>query len=649
MTGKSTLIIVALVLLAIFFGILAGAAYTFTRDLPQIRSLEEYHPSSVTRIHSSDRILLAELFAERRDPVPIDIIPEALKTALVTTEDRSFYSHIGVDLKGITRAVIRDIIAGEFVEGASTITQQLAKTLFLTPQKTITRKLKEAVLAFQLERRYTKDEILTLYLNQIYFGSGAYGVESAAQIFFGKSVTDLTIEECALIAAMPKAPSRYSPLVNPQLAKKRRNIVLKQMKTVGLITESQYRQLANKPLTLAKRRQKELKAPYFIEYIKPVLEEVIGSSKLYQGGLKIQTTLNYSLQQAAEAAVVDGLGQLEARMTQRGLTDAAPQGALVALNVHTGAILAMVGGKDFYESPFNRAVDALRQPGSAFKPILYAYAIEKGFAQNKLILDAPVVYKGGAQGKDWRPENFSKTYQGEMTLRKALSLSKNIPAVRLMESLSPTAVIAFAKQFGIHSRLLPNLSLALGTSETTLIELTAAYGVFPNGGKRMDAYGIRTIVDHQGMTIWHAKTQPAIAMSAIGAAIMVDMLQGVVQEGTGKRAKSIGRPVAGKTGTANSYKDALFVGFSPSIATGVWVGTDPHTTLGRGETGAKAALPIWTAFMAKAMETRVYEHFGIPDGVVRVPINPDTGSRATPDHPAAVPALFVKGTAPLNP
>ena len=335
---RKTFLMVSLIVGAILMGAVAGAFLSLTSDLPQIRSLESFKPSAVTRIYSADKVLLAELFAERRDPVPLNVIPQHLKDAIIATEDRNFYQHSGVDLKGILRAVIKDIWAREFVEGASTITQQLAKTLFLTPQKTLMRKLKEAVLAFQLERRYTKDEILEFYLNQVYFGSGAYGVESAARIFFGKSVDALTLPECALIAGMPKAPSVYSPLVNRSRAAARRNLVLRQMKKNGIISDADYRNALAAPVPVSEGRRKALKAPYFVEYIKPLLETTTGSSGLYQEGLVVATTLSYRLQEAAEAAVADGLLQLEKRMKQQGEKDPLPQSALIALDISTGGM-----------------------------------------------------------------------------------------------------------------------------------------------------------------------------------------------------------------------------------------------------------------------------------------------------------------------
>lgn len=627
-------------------GAVAGGFMALTYDLPQIRWLETYHPEAITRVFSADKILLSELYSERRDPVPLAVIPDYLKKALVTTEDRKFYQHSGVDLKGITRAVVKDIKARQFVEGASTITQQLAKTLFLTPKKDLLRKIKEAILAFQLERRYTKDEILELYLNQVYFGSGAYGVESAARIFFGKPVNQLDLAECALVAGMPKSPSRYSPLVNRALALKRRNTVLKQMHDTGVISDSEYQTAVNEELLTAGGSKNPAKAPYFVEYIKIFLEEELGVSILYKDGLSVYTTLDFELQQAAEKAVANGLAELQNRMKNQNLNHQEPQAALIALDVKTGGILAMVGGIDFNRSAFNRAVSARRQPGSAFKPIVYALAVEKGYSQNMMILDAPIVFKSGKDGDAWKPQNFSKRFKGEMTMRHALAISQNIPAVRLAENLGLESVVSFAHLLGIESHLSPYLSLALGTSEVTLLELVSSYAVFANKGERAEPISVTEIVDRQDRAIWKAKTSKRIVMSRAGAAITTNMLEGVIINGTGRKARLIKHPIAGKTGTTNNYKDALFIGFSPGIAVGVWVGQDLGDSLGQKETGAKAALPIWIDFMSAALDNTPHQYFDIPDDVIQTRINPETGKPASDGSPNAVNALFVKGTEP---
>jgi penicillin-binding protein 1A len=644
--SRKILTVVAVLLAGISAGALVGAFFAFTHDLPQIQELENFRPQAVTRIYSADKMLLSELFQEKRDPVPLADIPRYLTAALVATEDRKFYKHSGVDLKGIARAIIKDIRAGQFVEGASTITQQLAKTLFLTPRKSIVRKIKEAILAFQLERRYTKDEILALYLNQVYFGSGAYGVQSAAEVFFGKSIRDLSLAECALIAGMPKSPSSYSPLVNKDLARLRRDTVLNQMLSMDIISEAEYQQALNEEIHLKDRNKNFSRAPYFVEYVQNKLEEILGADNLYKGGLSIYTTLDSKLQAAAQKAVNEGLIELEKRMVQSNIQPLDPQAALICLDIKSGGILAMVGGEDYYQSPFNRATAARRQPGSAFKPIVYAYAIEQGFAQNTMILDAPVVYKGADKGQDWRPENFSQTYLGEITLRKALAISQNIPAVRLIEMLGPLSVAQFAHRLGIESKLSPDLSLALGTSEISLINLTGAYAVFPREGKWIEPFGVMAVADRRGRIIWSAKPPKRLVMSRAGAAIITNMLEGVVSEGTARQAMTLKATVAGKTGTTDNYNDALFVGFSPAVASGVWVGRDSGGTIGEKETGARAALPIWIQFMQTALAGDSPQKFDLPDNVNKLPMDPQTGLLTTQESKGTVLALFKKGTGP---
>jgi penicillin-binding protein 1A len=623
-----------------------GVFFALIHDLPQIRALEDFAPSAVTRVYSADQVLLAELFAEKRDPIALEAVPEFLTAAVIATEDRKFYRHSGLDLKGIARAAFRNLQAGEFVEGASTLTQQLAKTLFLDPRKTLARKIKEAVLAIQLERRYTKGEILELYLNQIYFGSGAYGVESAARLYFGKSAANLKLAECALIAAMPRSPSRYSPLVNPDLALQRRNLVLRQMRETGAITERQFLRASKAPLAPLQPERQAAKAPYFVDRVRNFLEETIGADMLYKGGLRIDTTLEDRLQRAAEKAVSEGVAAFSVRAEARDRISPAPQAALVALEVQSGRILAMVGGTDYAKSPYNRAVTALRQPGSAFKPIVYAYAVEKGIPQNELILDAPIVYRSASGGRDWKPQNFSGSHRGEITLRRALAVSQNIPAVRLMERLRPERVIEFAHRLGIRSELRPNLSLALGSSEVHLMELVAAYSVFANQGRKTDPLAVTRVRDRNGRSLVQFKSERTAAMSRASAAIVTDMLTGVVQEGTAGKARVLGRSVAGKTGTTSDNRDAMFIGYSPTIAAGVWVGFDDGHPLGQGEGGSRTALPIWVQFMQEALREAPPAYFDFPDDVVRVPMNPHTGRPASEADGTAVQALFLRGSEP---
>ncbi|MCP3924422.1 MAG: PBP1A family penicillin-binding protein [Desulfobacterales bacterium] len=624
-----------------FSGILTGFFYTFTSDLPEIRELNSFKPSEVTKVYTSDNQLLTEFYIERRRQVSITDIPAHLKNAIVMTEDRNFYSHIGVDIKGIFRAIVKDIIAGEFVEGASTITQQLAKTLFFTSKKTIVRKIKEAIVALQIERRYTKDEILALYLNQIYLGSGAYGVDSASKTYFGKTVTDCDLSESAMLAALPRSPSRYSPLNNLKLAVKRRNIVLKVLLKTNKINRVTYDKAIKTKLKLSETNKKQI-AQHFVEFIRNKMEKELGPSILYKGGLSIYTTINMGFQKEAENSALKHMKRLKIRMKRNGISKPDPECALIALNNKNGAIISMIGGLNYMKSAFNRATIAKRQPGSAFKPIVYAYAIEQGFSQNNILLDSPIVFKTGS--KIWRPENFSKTFLGEITMRKALALSKNIPAIRLIDKLGTNSVSAFGNKLGIKNTLRQNLSLALGTSEVTLINLTSTYSVFSNMGQKNTPFPIEKVIDKNGKIIFRKRVIKEIVMSRSGAAIISNMLEGVVKEGTAKKASFLSRPVAGKTGTTDNYIDALFVGFSPETTVGVWVGNDNNTTLGKGETGARAALPIWIDYMNKTFENQSINYFDIPDNTKNVHIDPDTGKRDESER--SVSALFKKGKEP---
>ncbi len=607
-------------------GMTIGACIAFFQDLPQIRSLETFKPSAVTRVYSADNVILAEFYAEKRDPVSLALIPHDLISALLATEDRNFYKHSGIDLKGILRAAIHNIRAKKIKEGASTVTQQLAKTLFLTPRKTPERKIREAVLAFQLERRYTKDEILEFYLNQIYFGSGAYGVAAAARVFFGKSVRDLNLAECAMIAAMPRSPSRYSPMVNKSLALERRNIVLKQMRDIGIITESDYLSAVNTPISLAEGPKRARRAPVFTEYVKESVEESLGADLLYRGGLTVMTSLDFKMQQIAEELTADHLYQMEEKMKQRGIKDIDLECELISLDVESGGILAMVGGRDFQKSPGSRAssqeqekaweqeqnspMNVKRPAGAVFQTFVYAKAIEQGFSPNTMILDAPVVYKKAKDGKDWRPGNVSGAYHGEITLRKAFTLSENIPVIKLTEMLEPDSAAQFGHALGIESALCADLSLGLGASEVTLSELTAAYSVFPNKGKRIRPFGLIQISDSSGRILWQTVPEKRMVMSRAAAAVMTDMLKTAMDE-TDVRKIKIRHPTAGKGGSAANDSDSFFIGFSPSVTTGVRVGTDTGSRK-KEKIAPQAAFSVWADYMEKILADTKSQEFDIP-------------------------------------
>ena len=645
---KRTVILAALILLAgIVCGSTIGAFLTLTHDLPRIQELEDFRPSSVTTVLSAEGKVLGEFFVEKRVPVDLDEIPPYLRQAVVATEDRRFYEHAGLDWRGIGRAILKDIRAGRFKEGGSTITQQLAKVLFLNPEKTIQRKLKEAILALQIEKRYRKDEILSLYLNQIYLGSGAYGVEAAANRYFDKHVWELDLAECALIAGLPRGPTLYSPLVNPDKALSRRATVLKNLRHTGYITDEQYREALDEPLQLKAGSDLGAVAPYFIAYIRPQLEEILGENLLYRGGLTIQTTIKEGWQRVAQTALESGLLALEGRHPSKAPEEEQPQGAVIILDARTGMILTMVGGRDYENSQFNRATMAYRQPGSAFKPIIYAYALEKGYTQADRIWDGPVSYPQ-AGGTIWEPQNYSGGFEGEITLRKALEISQNIVTIKLLERLGPSPVVDFAHHLGIVSVLRSNLSLALGTSEMTLLELASAYQDFANGGIWAEPSGIVEVLDHNGRSLWKYSPASRLVLSQETAYIVTNMLQGVIKNGTGRAASSLPWPLAGKTGTTEDSRDALFVGYSPKIVTAVWVGKDSGSSLGEKETGARAALPIWREIMGKVLQDTTGNDFELPDNITLIRMDVRSGLVANGKCAEVAEAAFIKGTEPTE-
>lgn len=580
-------------------GVSIGIVAAQSGDLPEISLLEKYRPSATTRVFADDGELIAEFYLEKRYPVSIERVPDHVIKAFLDVEDPRFYSHSGIDLIGVARAMLHNIRAGRIEQGGSTITQQLAKILFLKPERTFSRKFKEALLALQIEKRYSKQEILAIYMNQVYLGSGAYGVEAASRLYFGKSVDTLTIGEAAMLAGLPQAPSRHSPLVNPEGALARRRHALKRMLTEGHITEEQMERADKEPVLKEGSSVEVTRAPYLVEYIRQALQERFGTGTLYKGGLNIYTTLNLKLQDIAEAAVMKGL---EDAMKRRPRKDALLQGALLAIEPHTGHIKAMVGGTDFAKSQYNRATQAHRQPGSAFKPIVFAAALDKGYRPEDVVLDIPVSYRGAEKDQVWSPSNFDNDFEGPVTLRRALARSINVVAVRLLDDVGIPVVIEYAQRLGITSQMPPYLPLALGATDLTLLEITGAYAAFDNAGVFVKPTAIIRITDRDGRVIEDSIPVTRNAVSAETAAEITDMLATVVRHGTGWKARELGRPVAGKTGTTSDYNDAWFVGYLPSMALGVWVGYDDHKTIGKLETGSRAALPIWIDFMKNYIE-----------------------------------------------
>ena len=625
-------------------GLSLGVLLAITQDLPQVEELQTYEPSSITRILSDDGRSVRSLFVERRIPVALTEVPDHLVNAIVAVEDSRFYQHFGLDMKGILRALWRDLLSMRVVEGGSTLTQQLSKVLFLTPEKTLIRKVREAILAINIERRYSKDEILSLYLNQIYLGEGAYGVEAAARTYFGKHASELTLPECALIAALPRSPSRYSPLTHPELAVRRMNIVLRRLLSEGYISQGEHDEALLTGFSVSPAPSPEDPAPWFTEVIKGELEEKIGANLLYRGGITIESTLNLELQKHANRAVAEGLSQYDSRQPPKSDAPLA-QGAFLAIDPGSGEVKAMVGGRDFELSPYNRAVQARRQPGSAFKPILYAAALASGLPPTRIVNDEPfeVEQRGSPP---YIPVNYSGKYSGPVTMRTALERSYNAASVDLLLQLGYQPVLDMASRLGIQSEMKPYPTLALGVFDVSLQEMVAAYGAFANRGILVRPTVIRRVLDRQGQVIYEPSLELSDALSPQSAYLITSLLEGVVLRGTGRRANSLSRPLAGKTGTTNSYKDAWFVGFSPDLAAGAWVGYDTPATLGYGEAGSRAALPIWMRFMEKAYDGVPPEEFSIPEDVTLVEIDPVTGLLASPECPERMVEVFLEGTEP---
>jgi penicillin-binding protein 1A len=739
------------VLVIVGAGGAAGLLWYVSQDLPSLDSLAQYQPSLVSRVYSDDRQLIGQFYVERRILTPLSEVPQHLTHAVVAVEDARFFEHPGLDVVGIGRAIWTNLRRGGKVEGASTITQQLARSLFLSSERTYGRKFKELILAYKIELILSKEQILEMYLNQIYFGQGAYGVAAAAQTYFGKSPSELTLAEASLLAGLPKSPNNYSPFKNIDRAKKRQEHVLARMEEARFITPVARQEAVAQPLAFRHIGSEQL-APYFVEYVRQQLVAKFGEATVYKSGLEIFTTLNLQMQKAAEKAVRNGLRQLDKRQGWRGpvrtqeistLPDvpATPpignlkegglleavvtkigkdhvlihagttmgrlsfedmawarrrlrgrdlkdvtmlptvkgllkpgdvievavkkmdrdtvhfqleqtpivEGGLIALDPRTGGVRAMVGGYDYGRSEFNRTVLAHRQAGSAFKPIIYATAFYSGLGPATVVVDAPVVYEQDDKEKTWKPENYEKKFFGVTNLREALIHSHNVATVRLLEKIGVRTVVDFSKGLGIASPLNHDLSLALGSSSMTLLELTSAYGVFANQGLKLDPYAVATVNSASGQMLDQTLFQPRPVLPQETAYLITNVLQDVIQRGTGQLAKTIDRPVAGKTGTTNDYTDAWFIGYVPNLVTGVWVGFDDLRSLGETESGAHAALPIWLEFMHEALARLPVVPFEIPDNIVFAKIDPETGLLAPEQGGLGTVEIFLKGTEPTEP
>ncbi|MEE4355553.1 MAG: PBP1A family penicillin-binding protein [Desulfococcaceae bacterium] len=625
------------------FALYAGYRH-ISHDLPKIGSLADYRPPQVTSVYAADGQKIGEFYRERRIVIPLSRMPENLIRAFIAAEDARFFSHQGLDYIGIARAFFKNIEAGTVVQGGSTITQQVIKSFLLGNERSYERKCKEAVLAYRIDRAFGKEEILFLYLNQIYLGYGAYGVEAAAENYFGKTAAELNLAECAMLGGLAKAPGKDTPARRPDRAEKRQKYVLRRMVSEGYITQAQADDALKTPLKIQPRQNWFAHGvPYFTEYIRQYMEERYGKERLCTGGLKIYTGIDPHLQEIAREELEKGLKKLESRHDFP--EDAKLQGALLCVELESGEVKAMIGGRDYEKSQFNRAVQSRRQPGSAFKPIIYAAALDKGFTTRSILSDTPVSYWGN--GKRWTPSNYDGKYYGPVPLRKALSKSRNIPSVRLLNRIGLDYGIAYARKLGIRSHLDRGLSLALGASGVSLLEMVQAYSVFANRGRLIPPLFIRKIADPSGNEITDSSVSVQVIEPAT-AFLMTSLLQSVVEQGTGYRARELQRPAAGKTGTTNDFRDAWFIGYTPGYITGVWVGFDIERSLGRGEAGSQAALPIWLGFMQRMLEGKPVRQFPeTAEGIVTVRLDPATGMRVRGNSAHAVKEYYKEGSQPV--
>ncbi|MBT1072200.1 penicillin-binding protein 1A [Pelotalea chapellei] len=737
--------------------VLGASGYVFylLARLPRVDRLADYKPPIVSQVFGDDGSLVGEFYLERRIVVPVNKMPRKLIQAFVAAEDANFYSHKGIDYIGIMRAAVKNVMSMRKKEGASTISQQVTKSMLLTPEKKFSRKIKEAILAKRLEEKLSKDEILYLYLNQIYLGGGAYGVQAAAETYFGKNVEELNLAEMAMLAGLPKAPNAYSPIKHLEKARERQSYVLERMVREGYVTqaEADYAKKTTISIHPMKKVNNEQSA-YFLEHLRIQLESKYGEDQLYKGGLKIYTTMNAGMQRAAYESVRNGLKAVDKRQGYRGpakylsLTEVEPfclkveegidsailktgetyqgvvvgfntqkgeaivrvgdrkgilsrknmswagrlemissygkpekgnrsltlgsvievsvvspeinqegaqfaldqvpevQAALVAIDPRTGGLKAMVGGYDFKKSQFNRAIQAKRNAGSAFKPIIYAAALDKGLTPATIIEDAEVEYPDGT-GKMWKPKNYDGVFRGPVTMREALTHSINIVSVKIMEQIGAPYAAEYAQKMGFSSQIPANLALALGAASVSPMELTSAYTIFANQGMQLPSSIITKVTDNDGVVLQQASQPVPVPIIAPETSyVITNLMQSVVASGTGHRASVIGRPVAGKTGTTNDAKDAWFIGYIPQLVTGVWVGYDQERSLGASGSGGQASAPIWAEFMQKAVMSMPVEDFAAPENVTFLLINPTTGKLAREGTPGAVMECFVKGTEP---
>ena len=753
----------SIILSFIFFisaGLVCFGIYLYIIEgLPKISGLADYKPPIITTVYSDDHRKIAEFYNERRVVYELSDIPKMLQDAFIAAEDARFYQHKGIDFVSIMRAFIKNLKAGAIVQGGSTITQQVTKSFFLTPERSYARKIKEAILSYNISKKFTKKEILYLYLNQIYLGHGAYGVQAASENYFGKSVNELNLAEAAMLAGLPQAPSRYSPFRFPEKAKQRQIYVLNRMLTEGYITNIQASEAINKILDVKKRRNWYIEeVPYYTEYVRQYIEKKYGKDALYEDGYEIYTAVNIEMQKAARAEIKKGLRFIDKRQGYRGPlkhleneeietyskkitkklqgTPPAPgsiltgvvirinntdnyatirmgnvlgvlkienmkwartsdpdipyyrakvdhpgeilkigdviyvkinkydenmtmldlsleqtpdvQSALLCMEAGTSHVKVMIGGRDFKNSQFNRAVQSKRQPGSAFKPVIYAAAIDKGYTPATVLIDSPIVFYNPEEDFTWKPRNYKKKFYGPTLLRVAIEKSRNVVTIKILQDIGIDYIIEYARKIGISSHLSRNLSIALGSSGISLLECIQAYSVFCNSGYLVQPVFITKIIDRNGNIVEEAKPARKKVIEKNTAYIMTSLLEGVVKHGTGHRARALKRPVAGKTGTTNNLFDAWFVGYTPGYITGVWVGFDDEKSLGKGETGSRAASPIWTGFMKTILSDKPVRIFSVPEDIVFSKIDAKTGLLPIPETEKTIFECFKEGTAPTK-
>ncbi len=737
-------VVTALFVSAILGGCLLGVFLAVESDLPEITSLEDFQPNIITQVFAADGSVLGEFAIEKRVVIAFRDIPPVLRNAIVAVEDADFWKHIGINPWRVPAAALANIRSGRLGQGFSTLTMQLTRLLFLTPEKTLERKIKEIILAFQIEKNFTKEEIFTLYCNQVNLGHGNYGVEAASRFYFGKGVRELTLAEAAMVAGIAQRPSRRTPILDPEGSMARRNRVLDRMAAEKYVTQEEADEAKAEPVDLRLSRRQPSIAPYFLEEVRKHLEREFGSQRIYQGGLRVYTTLDPRMQKAAVRSLHDGLrvldkrargfvkpteslledgllpdplrlpewewpfaegdvlrgvvvasdrnsavvqlGEYRARLgpsdigwsRQGRMDDVLPrgtvapfrikaltdkdgrkearlrlepepkvQGALLALDVRSGAVRAMVGGYDFERSKFNRATQARRQAGSAFKPIVYAAALEKlGWTPATTLNDAPLSITNPWDQSVWSPQNYDHGFMGPITLRRALEQSRNVPAVKVLQAVGLDTGIEYAHRLGLSGEMPPYLPIALGAGEVTLMDMVAAYATFANQGLRMRPFLIHRIEDRDGNLIEETRPRASDAIRADTAYIVTSLLRGVVERGTATRARRLKRPIAGKTGTTNDYTDAWFIGYEPALAAGVWVGFDAKVnSLGRGADGSRAALPIWIDFWKAATADLPVEESPIPGNIVFVPVD-GSGRPGAPGAPGVRMETFVAGTEP---